>query len=425
VPDAPGPRFKAPIGTHDVLPPASARWVRLLTAFATEAERAGYRLVQTPVFEDSDVFNRLGEGTDVVRKEMYEFEDRGGRRLALRPEVTASIARAFVQHKPPTPWKIWTVTPCFRYEAPQAGRYRQHHQVDIEIFGTDDADADVEVIAVGHDYLRALGLRRTTLLINSMGTRADRAAYVERLGAWLEERRDRLHPDDKGKVAANPMRVLDSKRAATRDATVDAPRILDHLSPEARDHFERVQQGLGDLDIDFLLEPRLVRGLDYYTHTTFEFVSEALDAAQSTILGGGRYAGLVEDLGGPPTPGTGWGSGIERVLLACDAEGVFGDPDTALDAFVVDVTGGTAARQITAQLRRAGLRVDRAWDDRSMKAQMRRANGSGARVALIVGEQEAAEHAVSVRDLRAGGGDQERVERSSLVDYVRKVVAEG
>jgi histidyl-tRNA synthetase len=425
VPDAPGPRFKAPIGTHDVLPPESSRWIDLLTTFAAEAERAGYRPVHTPVFEDAGVFHRLGEGTDVVRKEMYEFEDRGGRPLALRPEVTASLARAFVQHKPPTPWKIWTVTPCFRYEAPQAGRYRQHHQVDIEVFGTDDADADVEVIAVGHDYLRALGLRRTTLLINSMGTRADRTAYVERLGGWLEDRIDRLHPDDRRKVGANPMRVLDSKRAATRDATVDAPRILDQLSPEARTHFERVQQGLGDLDIDFVLEPRLVRGLDYYTHTTFEFVADALDAAQSTILGGGRYAGLVEDLGGPPTPGTGWGSGIERVLLACDAEGVFGVPDTGLDAFVVDVTGGAAARQITAQLRRAGLRVDRAWDGRSMKAQMRRANGSGARLALIVGEQEAAEHAVSVRDLRAAGGEQERVERSRLVDHVRKVVAEG
>lgn len=416
------PPFKAPIGTRDVLPPESSRWIALLSAFATQAERAGYSLVLNPVFEETAVFQRLGEGTDVVGKEMYEFEDRGGRWLALRPEVTASVVRAFVQHRPATPWKIWTVTPCFRYEAPQAGRYRQHHQVDIEIFGTDDPDSDVEVISVGHDFLRSLGLQRVTLLINSMGTRSDRLEYIELLRGWLEEHIERLHPDDRAKVATNPMRVLDSKRKATRQATADAPRTLEHLSDEARLHFERVQEGLGRLGIDFVLESRLVRGLDYYTHSTFEFVSDAIDAAQNTILGGGRYAGLVEDMGGPPTPGIGWGSGIERVLLACDAEGVFAAPERAVDAFVVDVAGGTAAVELTAELRRAGLRVDRAWGDRSMKAQMRRANVSGARLALIVGDQEVADGTVSVRDLRADTGDQERVERSRLVEYVRKVV---
>jgi histidyl-tRNA synthetase len=414
--------FKAPIGTRDVLPPESSRWIALLSTFAGHAERAGYRLVHTPVFEDAAVFTRLGEGTDVVRKEMYEFDDRGGRRLALRPEVTASVARAFVQHRPPTPWKVWTATPCFRYEAPQAGRFRQHHQVDIEIFGTDDPDADVEVIAVGHDYLRSLGLRRVTLLLNSMGSRGDRAAYVERLRAWLDDHRDDIDPDDRAKVANNPMRLLDSKRKATRRATAGAPRITDHLSGDARERFERVQQGLGELGIDFVLEPRLVRGLDYYTQTTFEFVSDALDAAQSTILGGGRYDGLVEDLGGPPTTGIGWGSGVERVLLACDAEGVFPVVPAALDVFVVDVTGGAAARRLTSELRRAGFAADRAWDQRSMKAQMRRANASGARVAVIVGEQELADGTVALRDLRDPDIEQETVDRASVVDRLRKVV---
>ncbi|MGH9244439.1 MAG: histidine--tRNA ligase [Acidimicrobiales bacterium] len=416
------PPFKAPIGTRDVLPPESSRWIALLSAFARHAEGGGYGLVETPMLEDAGVFQRVGEGTDIVRKEMYDFEDKGGRRLALRPEVTASVVRAFVQHRPATPWKVWTVMPCFRYEAPQAGRFRQHHQVDIEIFGTADPDADVEVIAVGHDYLRRVGLRRVTLLLNSMGASDDRRAYIERLGAWLEERADRLDPDDRAKVAANPMRVLDSKRKATREVTRDAPRILDHLSAEARQRFERVQQGLGDLDIDFILEPRLVRGLDYYTHTTFEFVSEALDTAQSTLLGGGRYDGLVAEMGGPPTPAIGWGSGIERVLLACDAEGVFPAPERGIDVFVVDVTGGAAARAITAHLRREGIRVDRAWDDRSMKAQMRRANVSGARLALIVGEKEVAESTVSVRDLRVDGAEQETVERGRLVEHVRKIL---
>jgi histidyl-tRNA synthetase len=411
--------FKAPIGTRDVLPPESSRWIALLSTFAGHADRAGYRLVHTPVFEDAGVFTRLGEGTDVVRKEMYEFEDRGGRRLALRPEVTASVARAFVQHRPPTPWKIWTATPCFRYEAPQAGRFRQHHQVDLEIFGTDDPDADVEIIAVGHDYLRSLGLRRVTLLLSSMGSRADRVAYAERLRAWLDDNIDRLDPDDRGKVATNPMRLLDSKRRATRRATADAPRITAHLSDDARARFDRVQQGLGELGIDFVLEPRLVRGLDYYTHTTFEFVSDALDAAQSTILGGGRYDGLVEDLGGPPTTGIGFGSGVERVLLACDAEGVFPVPPDRLDVFVVDVAGGAAARRLTSELRRAGLAVDRAFGYRSMKAQMRRANSSGARLALIIGEQELADGTVALRDLREGG-DQDTVDRGGIVDHVRK-----
>ena len=266
--------FKAPIGTRDVLPPESSRWIALLAVFAEQAEAAGYRLLHTPVFEDAAVFTRLGEGTDVVRKEMYEFEDRGGRRLALRPEVTASVVRAFVQHRPPTPWKVWTATPCFRYEAPQAGRYRQHHQVDIEIFGTDDPDADVEVIAVGHDYLRALGLRRITLLLNSMGTPADRPAYTERLRAWLQDahRPSRPgRPDQGGDQPDAGARQQAAGDPAGRRPT--RPRITDHLSDEARLRFERVQEGLGRLGVDFVIEPRLVRGLDYYTHTTFEFVS--------------------------------------------------------------------------------------------------------------------------------------------------------
>ncbi|MGH9119430.1 MAG: histidine--tRNA ligase [Acidimicrobiales bacterium] len=417
------PPFKAPIGTRDVLPSESSRWIALLSTFAGQAEAAGYRPLHTPVFEDAAVFTRLGEGTDVVRKEMYEFEDRSGRRIALRPEVTASVVRAFVQHRPPIPWKIWTATPCFRYEAPQAGRYRQHHQVDIEIFGTADPDADVEVIAVGHDYLRSLGLRRITLLLNSMGTRADRVAYTERLRAWLQDRIELIDQDDRAKVAANPLRVLDSKRRATRQATAGAPRGTDHLSDEARRHFERVQEGLGRLGVDFVLEPRLVRGLDYYTHTTFEFVSEAIDAAQSTILGGGRYDGLVEDMGGPPTPAIGFGSGIERVLLACDAEGVYPAPERVVDVFVVDVAGGSTARQLTGELRRAGFRVDRAWDDRSMKAQMRRANASGARLAVIVGEQELADGTAGLRDLRVPGSEQDTVDRAGLVDHVRKVLS--
>ncbi len=414
--------FRAPKGTADVLAPESARWEALVAGFAGVAEGAGYGLVQSPLFEDVGVFQRLGEGTDVVRKEMYDFRDKGDRHVALRPEGTASVVRAFVQHRPATPWKAWYVTPCFRYEQPQSGRLRQHHQVGIEALGSADPDLDVEVITLGHDHLRALGLRRVALLVNSMGTRDDRARYIERLRAWLEDRVDDLAPDDREKLPAAPMRVLDSKRPATRAVAADAPRITDHLSDDAGAHFERVLAGLRAAEIDVVLEPRLVRGLDYYTHTTFEFQSTALDAAQSTVLAGGRYDGLAEELGGPPTPGIGFGSGIERTLLACDAEGVFAGAAAAVDVFVVDVAGGDTARDLTTELRRAGIRADRAFDARSMRAQMKAADRSGARVALLVGEQEQVDGTVAVRSLKEDQRSQAAVDRRAVVGHVKELL---
>ena len=410
---------RAPIGTHDVLPPGSARWEALLARFADGVERAGYGLLQSPLFEDVAVFQRVGEGTDVVRKEMYDFEDKGGRRIALRPEGTASVARAFVQHRPPTPWKVWYATPCFRYESPQAGRFRQHHQVGVEAIGSADPDLDVEVIVLGHEFLSALGLERVVLLLNSMGTPEDRQEYGQALRAHLEHRRHDLADEDRAKIADHPLRVLDSNRAATRTALADAPRLFDHLSKDAIEHFERVQDGLRAAGIAFQLEPRLVRGLDYYTHTTFEFQAAALGTAQATVLGGGRYDGLIEALGGPPTPGVGFGSGIERVLLTCDAEGTFPAPSRQVEVFVVDVTDGREARDLTFELRRAGFRVDRAFDARSMKAQMRAADRSGARVALIVGDQERADGTVALRSLTRADRSQVAVPRAEIVTHLR------
>ena len=412
--------FRAPIGTQDVLPPASARWQALVAAFAGVAGRFGYGLVLGPLFEDLGVFQRLGAGTEVVRKEMYDFHDKGNRHLALRPEATASVARAFVQHRPPTPWKVWCVTPAFRYERPQAGRLRQHHQVDVEVIGAADPDVDVEVIALGAAYLRALGLTRWRLLLNTMGTPADRVAYARVLQDWLRPRAADLADDDRAKIDDHPLRVLDSKQPETRAALAGVPRIADVLDPASQAHFARVQAGLTALGIPFTVDPGLVRGLDYYTHTLFEFQSEALDTAQSTVIGGGRYDGLVEQLGGPPTPGIGFGSGIERMLLACDAEGVFAAPESSLDVFVVDATDGSAARDLTHELRTAGLRADRAFDGRSMKAQMKAAGRSGARVAVIVGERERADGAAAVRDL--GRGEQEIVPRDQVADRVRKLL---
>jgi histidyl-tRNA synthetase len=422
--DASAPRvgpFRAPVGTHDVLPPESGRWQRLVATFADHVSRAGYGLVQSPMFEEIGVFRRMGEGTDVVRKEMYDFLDKGDRHVALRPEGTASIVRAFVQHRPPTPWKAWYVAPSFRYERPQAGRFRQHHQLGVEAIGSGDPDLDVEVIALLWDFYAAIGLRRVDLVVNSMGSPDDRRTYIDHLRSYLVDHIADLAFEDREKVEAHPLRVLDSKRPESAAVTAGAPQILDRLSSEAVAHFDRVKQGLTSLHIPFRVEPRLVRGLDYYTHTTFEFQSGALDAAQNTIGGGGRYDGLVESLGGPSTPGIGFGSGIERVLLTCDAEQAFPVPEAGVDLFVVDVTGGEPARDLVRELRVAGFAADRAYDGRSMKSQMKAADRSGARYVVIIGEDELARDGVTLRDLRGQTGQHE-VTRGDLVDHLRKLL---
>ena len=414
------PDFRAPKGTHDVLPPESGRWQALVATFAGVVAQHGYGLIQSPMFEDIGVFQRIGEGTDVVSKEMYDFEDKGGRRVALRPEGTASVARAFVEHRPDVPWKVWYATPAFRYERPQAGRLRQHHQVGVECIGSADPDVDVEVIALGHAYLSALGLRRWRLLVNFMGTPADRSAYAGVLQGWLRERSGELAPDDAEKIESHPLRVLDSKRPQTRAVLADAPRMVDQLDAASLAHGERVQASLKLLGIPFELDETLVRGLDYYTHTVFEFQSTSIDTAQSTILAGGRYDGLIEQLGGQPTPGIGFGSGIERVLLSCDAEGVFPVPTAAVQCFVVDTTGGEVATALCSVLRSAGIATDRAFDGRSMKAQMKAASKSGARFAVIVGDDEKAAGTAAVRDLDQG--EQSTVALEAVVDQIRKVL---
>jgi histidyl-tRNA synthetase len=410
-------RFRAPTGTSDVLPPDSRRWEALVARFATLVERAGYGMVATPLFEDVGVFSRVGESTDVVRKEMYDFEDKGGRRLALRPEGTAPVVRAWVEHRPPLPWKTWYVAPAFRYERPQAGRYRQHLQLGVEVLGTPDPDVDVEVISLLWDLYGGLGLQRALLLINSLGDQVCRPAYLDALRAFLEERRESLCDEHRTRWADNPLRVLDCKRERCREATRTAPRLVDALCGPCAEHFERVQDGLGALGIPFAIETRLVRGLDYYTRTTFEVQASALESAQNGIGGGGRYDGLAELLGGPPTPGIGFGTGVERVLLACDAEGVFPVPPGAVRVFVVDATGGGVARDLTAELRRAGVACDRTFDDRSMKAQFRAADRSGARLAVVVGAEELGSGKVKVQDLE--GDRTELVDRGDVVAAVR------
>ena len=393
-----------------------------MARFAGRVERAGYGVVLSPMFEEIGVFERVGEGTDVVRKEMYDFDDKGGRHLALRPEGTASVVRAYVQHRPPVPFKAWYVAPNFRYERPQAGRFRQHHQVGVEALGTDDADLDVEVVALAWSVCRDLGLTRIELLVNSLGDDACRPAYLGVLRAYLAERVDQLCDEHKSRAADNPLRVLDCKRPTCRAATDAAPQMVEHLCDPCSAHFARVLAGLEGLGVPARLEPRLVRGLDYYTRTTFELAASALDSAQNAVGGGGRYDKLAEALGGPPTPGIGFGMGIERLLLACDAEDVFPVPEGAVEVFVVDTADatpvGSHATLIAAELREAGIGADRAFDRRSMKSQFKQADRSGARLAVIVGAREVAEGVVTLRDLHTG--DQEAAPRGDLVEHIRK-----
>jgi histidyl-tRNA synthetase len=408
------PDFRAPVGTRDVLPPESARWADLVARFAERVGRAGYGLVVSPMFEDVEVFGRVGETTDVVRKEMYDFEDKGGRRIALRPEGTASVVRAFVQHRPPTPFKAWYAAPSFRYERPQAGRYRQHHQLGVEALGTDDADLDVEVIALAASLFADIGLRRVTLRVNSLGDDVCRPAHRAALVDWFTARRDQLCDEHRDRIAENPLRVLDCKRPECRAASAGAPRMIDMLCDDCAAHFARVQAGLDALGVAYVIDPTLVRGLDYYTRTTFEFAAEALESAQNGIGGGGRYDGLAEALGGEATPGIGFGLGIERILLACDAEGVFPAPDARVDVFVIDTAGGDAARDITHELRAAGIASDRTFDNRSWKAQLKAAQRAGASLAVSVEPD-----GITVRTLKEKG-EAERVERADVVDHVRK-----
>jgi len=414
------PLFQALPGTRDILAPDSQRMRALVEVFAEEAELAGFGQIVPPMFEDLGVFNRIGESTDIVTKELYDFEDNGGRRIALRPEFTASVCRAYVQTRPVPPWKSWYAGPAFRQERAQKGRYRQFDQVGAEVIGSHDPDLDTELIALAVGFYKRLGLTDVTLLINTLGDKADRPGYLDALRAYFGEHLDALSEQSRVTLEINPLRVLDSKRPSDAEIVAGAPVLVDYISDDAANAYRRVIDGLTALSISFVESPRLVRGLDYYTRTTFEFASNALEAAQNAVGGGGRYDGLVADLGGPDDPGVGLALGVDRTLLACDAEGVCGASEPAADLFVVVTADGTEALELTQQLRSEGWRVERAYDGRSMKAQMKAANKSGAGIALIVGEIEAADGTISVRPM--GEGDQIVVPRSELIQQLKDML---
>ncbi|MCL1595061.1 MAG: histidine--tRNA ligase [Actinomycetia bacterium] len=406
--------FRAPKGTFDVLPPESGQWRTAHRVFEELAVQFGYGLALTPLFEDTDVFSRgVGGDTEVVEKQMYTFTDRGGRSVTLRPEATASVVRAAIQSGGvSTRLKASYWGPMFRYERPQKGRYRQFYQGGVEYLGSSSPEADVEVIEFGYRYLERMAVPDVEVRVNTIGDTADRERYSDVLRAYLHERYDHLSSDARKRVTTNPMRVLDSKVDA--DVVRDAPTPGQYLGKAAEDHFAAVRTGLESLAIPYTVDPKLVRGLDYYNRTVWEYVPLSYDAAQSSVGGGGRYDGLFELLGGKPTPAVGLAMGVDRILLASRPSGT----SLELDAFVVvaEDTLRSEARQLVSDLRRSGIRVDMNDEPRSVKAQFKESDRRGAAHAVVVGD-EWSHGDVTVKDLRTG--EQRQIQVKEIETWLR------
>ncbi|MEN7343658.1 MAG: histidine--tRNA ligase [Pseudomonadota bacterium] len=395
-------------GMNDIVPPAGDAWLVLERAVEQLLAEYGYQHMRVPLLEFTDLFKRsIGDATDIVEKEMYTFDDRNGESLTLRPEATAGLVRAAITngmtHNQRN--KIWTSGPMFRYEKPQKGRYRQFHQIDVEAFGFAGPDIDIEMIALSARLWQRLGLSRLKLEINSLGTPASRAAYRTLLVDYFDAHRDALDDDSVRRLGTNPLRILDSKNPEMRALIDDAPLLNEHLDSESAEHFATLTKGLDALGIEYTINPRLVRGLDYYSRTVFEWVTDAL-GSQGAVCSGGRYDGLVEQLGGKSVPAIGWAIGVERLLALCEAEQV---PPTVVkpDVYLVAVGDAAVAAGLTLSeaLRdqKPGIRLERNLDGGGMKAQLKRADRSGAAVAMIIGQQEAEAGTVTIKPLRDGG----------------------
>ncbi len=398
-------QIQAPKGVSEYVPPQSRKFESVREALLAPAKSAGYELIELPVFEDTELFTRgVGESTDVVSKEMYTFEDRGGRSITLRPEGTAGVMRAVIEHgldRGQLPAKLYYTGAFFRAERPQAGRYRQFYQVGIEAIGIQDSALDAEVIAIADAGFKAIGLKKYRLEITSLGDAQSRAKHRVDLVAFIEK----LDLDEATKVRAaiNPLRLFDDKREEVKKQMDKAPLLLDYLSEESRKDFESVQKHLKALGVEFTVNPRMVRGLDYYTGTTFEFVHELL-GAQSGIGGGGRYDGLMSELGGQELSGIGFGLGIDRCVLAADAEGISFDQEFTSDLFIIPLgeESKTAALTIAQQLRSSGFRVEISFGDRALKGSMKAADKSGAAYVIVLGESEISSGTVELKEMSTG-----------------------
>ena len=398
-------QVQAPKGVSEYVPPQSRKFESVREALLTPARNAGYELIELPVFEDTELFTRgVGESTDVVSKEMYTFEDRGGRSITLRPEGTAGVMRAVIEHgldRGQLPTKLYYSGAFFRAERPQAGRYRQFYQVGIEAIGTQDSALDAEVIAIADAGFKAIGLKKYRLEITSLGDAESRAKHRVDLVAYIEK----LDLDDatKARATINPLRLFDDKREEVKKQMAEAPLLLDYLSAESRKDFESVQKHLIALGVGFAVNPRMVRGLDYYTGTTFEFVHELL-GAQSGIGGGGRYDGLMAELGGQELSGIGFGLGIDRCVLAAQAEGISFDQEFTSDLFIIPLgdESKTSALTIAQQLRGSGLRVEISFGERALKGSMKAADKSGAAYVIVLGESEISSGTVELKEMSTG-----------------------
>jgi histidyl-tRNA synthetase len=387
--------IERPRGTHDILPSEQPRWRQVTSEFERLCALYGYRRIDTPVFEDTELFVRTsGLGSDVVTKEMYTFTDRGDRSLTLRPEATAPIVRAYLEHglhREPQPQKLYTITSIYRYGRPQRGRWREHRQLDVEAIGSDDPAIDAEVIQLYDTLLARLGIREYGLELNSIGDAACRPAYLERLRPWLEEHAQELDEATREQAARNPLRALDNiaaKPPAVQEVLLQAPTIADALCDECRAHFADVRRYLDAFGVRYELVPTLVRGLDYYTRTAWEFVGPE-GGSQSALSGGGRYDGLAEELGGRPTPGVGFGAGVERLLLALDEAEVAAPEEGDVDVFFICADGADRARVLSKvlELRAAGLRADADFARRSVKGQRTQAERLRAKRVVVVDSQ--------------------------------------
>ncbi len=387
-------------GTRDILPDEVGYWQQVEAIARQILYRAAYQEIRPPIFEQTDLFERgIGEATDVVGKEMYTFLDKGDRSITLRPEGTAGVVRAFIEHALHAQGgvqRLWYTGPMFRYERPQAGRQRQFHQLGVEVIGSADPRADAEVIAIASDILRNLGLKTLKLDLNSVGNVEDRQQYRQALVDYLTPYKDELDPDSQERLSRNPLRILDSKDKRTQEIAQAAPSILDYLGTYSHRHFEQVQQLLSDLGISYQLNPRLVRGLDYYTHTAFEIISDDL-GAQATVCGGGRYDGLVEELGGTATPAVGWAIGLERLVLLLQQLGE--PPRQGLDFYVVSKGEAAQAQALglAQKLRQVGFSVELDLSASGFKKQFARADRSGAVACLILGDEEAQNKTVKLK----------------------------
>ncbi|WP_431027309.1 histidine--tRNA ligase [Lysinibacillus sp. LZ02] len=418
--------FKVPRGTQDILPGQSEKWQKAEEVLRELCHVYRYKEIRTPIFESTELFQRgVGDTTDIVQKEMYTFEDRGGRSLTLRPEGTAAAVRSYVEHKmfgqPDQPVKLSYMGPMFRYERQQAGRYRQFVQFGVEAIGSADPAIDAEVIAFAMDIYKKVGLKDLKLVINSLGDKETRDAHRTALINHFEPSIGEFCSDCQKRLEKNPLRILDCKVDREHPLMATAPALTDYLTDDSAEYFAKVKNYLNILEIPYEVDPNLVRGLDYYNHTAFEIMSTASGfGAITTLCGGGRYNGLVEDIGGPDVPGIGFALSIERLLLALEAEGVTLETNEALDMYVV-VMGDEAkakAIELVSQFRANGISADMDYADRKMKAQMKTADRQGAKYVIVLGDSELEEQAVNVKEMATG--NQEKVAFKELVTYLQK-----